>query len=142
MQELFYTIMAIACAVAALTIFYLAYNTAESKALRKACEHCNAYLKELEIRNNELRSKVDKAEQKSAMYYAVNKSLKETLDVIHSEHTLLTAQWTTIEKAYDQLLVKVEKFAKETDEMTDWEASPNQLDIFNQEKDANTKPME
>ena len=142
MTEVIYTFMAVACVVAAITIFYLAYTTAESKALRKACEHCNSYLKELEGRNDELQKQVNQAEQKTAMYYAVNRSLKDTLDSIQSDYQELKVQWETIQKAYDQLAKKVETFSAQADEMKEWESPANQLDIYGQINEAIQKPME
>jgi len=142
MLEVIYTIMSVACVVAAITIFYLVYTTAESKALRKACEHCNAYLKELENKNDELQKQVNKAEQKSAMYYTVNRGLKDTLDAINSDYQELKVQWNTIQKAYDQLAKKVETFSAQADEMKEWESPANQLDIYSQINQAITKPME
>ena len=142
MTEVIYTFMAVACVVAAITIFYLAYTTAESKALRKACEHCNSYLKELEGRNDELQKQVKQAEQKTAMYYAVNRSLKDTLDSIQSDYQELKVQWETIQKAYDQLAKKVETFSAQADEMKEWESPAIQLDIYGQINEAIQKPME
>lgn len=135
-------LLAIACIVAAITIFYLAYTTAESKALRKACEHCNSYLKELETKNNELEKQAAESEQKIAMYYAVNRGLKDTVDTIQSDYQKLEVQWETIEKAYKKLAKKVETFSAQADEMKEWESPANQLDLYGQINEAIQKPME
>jgi len=142
MQELFYAVVAVAMAMAAVTVFYLSYNISEAKALRKACDHCNSYLKELEAKNTKLKSQIERAETKSAMYYAVNRSLKETIDVIHTDHKTLVIKWSTVESAYHKLLEQLEQFTSEAEDLRELEKDNNQLSIFSQINNAIKTPME
>lgn len=144
MTEAIYTVIALACIIAAITIFYLSYTTSEANVLRKACEHCNMYLKELEDKNAQLQKEIDEANKKAAMHHAVNRGLKDTLDGIQSDYRELKVQWETIQKAYDQLASKVKEFSEQVveDDMKEWEDHTSQLDIFDQINQAITKPME
>lgn len=142
MQELFYAVVAVALFIAAATVFYLSYTISQAKALRKACDHCNSYLKELEAKNTKLKSQIEKAETKSAMYYAVNRSLKETIDIIHTDHKTLITKWSTIESAYYKLLEQIEQFTSEAEDLSELHKDNNQLSIFSQINNAIKTPME